>query len=46
MIRATKQIHKLGQSLWVDGINRDRLEMRKLERYIAELSVTAALERA
>jgi transaldolase len=36
----TRQLHELGQSLWVDNISRDMLEMGTLARYIAEFSVT------
>lgn len=37
---ATKQLHELGQSLWLDNITRDMLENGTLQRYIDELSVT------
>jgi transaldolase len=37
---ATRQLHDLGQSLWLDNITRDLLDSGTLERYIAELSVT------
>ncbi len=36
----TKQLHELGQSLWVDNISRELLAQGTLARYIAELSVT------
>ena len=36
----TRKLHELGQSLWVDNISRDMLEMGTLARYIADLSVT------
>jgi len=36
----TRQLHDLGQRLWVDNISRDMLETGTLARYIAELSVT------
>jgi transaldolase len=36
----TKQLHDLGQSLWVDNIDRDMLASGKLRQYIDELSVT------
>ena len=36
----TRQLHDLGQSLWVDNISREMLEMGTLARYIAEFSVT------
>jgi transaldolase len=38
--RATKRLHDVGQSLWVDNITRDMLETGTLERYIRELSIT------
>jgi transaldolase len=37
---ATKRVHDLGQSLWLDNITRDMLDAGTLERYIRELSVT------
>jgi transaldolase len=37
---ATKQLHDLGQSLWLDNITRDLLDNGTLERYINDLSVT------
>jgi transaldolase len=36
----TRQLHDLGQSLWLDNITRDLLESGTLARYIDELSVT------
>src|SRR6202795_1375553 len=39
-MKATKQLHNLGQSLWLDNIWRDLLESGTLKRYIDELSVT------
>jgi transaldolase len=39
-VNPTKQLHQLGQSLWLDNITRDLLTSGTLERYIAELSVT------
>src|SRR6266404_5454206 len=39
-MKATKQLHDLGQSLWLDNITRDLLDSGTLERYINELSVT------
>jgi len=39
-MKATQQLHGLGQSLWLDNITRDLLETGTLARYIAELSVT------
>src|SRR6202158_6262157 len=37
---ATRKLHDLGQSLWLDNITRDLLESGTLKRYIDELSVT------
>ena len=37
---ATRDLHDLGQSLWLDNITRDLLNDGTLERYIADLSVT------
>jgi transaldolase len=39
-MKATKILHDLGQSLWLDNITRDLLESGTLKRYIDELSVT------
>jgi transaldolase len=39
-MKATKLLHKLGQSLWLDNITRDLLNSGTLQRYIDELSVT------
>jgi len=39
-MKATQQLHNLGQSLWLDNITRDLLDSGTLRRYIAELSVT------
>jgi transaldolase len=39
-MKATQQLHNLGQSLWLDNITRDLLNDGTLERYIAELAVT------
>ena len=39
-MKATQQLHNLGQSLWLDNITRDLLNNGTLERYIAELAVT------
>ena len=39
-MKATQQLHDLGQSLWLDNITRDLLDGGTLERYIRELSVT------
>src|SRR5215468_2673760 len=39
-MKATRILHDLGQSLWLDNITRDLLESGTLNRYIDELSVT------
>jgi transaldolase len=39
-MKATKELHELGQSLWLDNITRDLLDNGTLKRYIDELSVT------
>jgi transaldolase len=39
-MKATEQLHRLGQSLWLDNITRDLLSSGTLQRYIDELSVT------
>ena len=39
-MKATKQLHDLGQSIWLDNITRDLLDNGTLERYIKDLSVT------
>src|SRR5258708_20328271 len=39
-MKATKKLHDLGQSLWLDNITRDRLDSGTLQRYIDDLSVT------
>jgi transaldolase len=38
--KATKTLHDLGQSLWLDNITRDLLNSGTLQRYIDEFSVT------
>jgi transaldolase len=40
MMKATQQLHDLGQSIWLDNITRDLLTRGTLKRYIDELSVT------
>jgi transaldolase len=40
MMKATQQLHDLGQSIWLDNITRDLLTSGTLQRYIDELSVT------
>jgi transaldolase len=39
-MNATKQLHDLGQSLWVDNITRTMLDDGTLAKYISEYSVT------
>jgi transaldolase len=39
-MNATKAIHDLGQSIWLDNITRDVLDQGTLKRYIDEWSVT------
>jgi len=39
-MNATRQLHDLGQSLWLDNITRDILNNGTLKRYIDEFSVT------
>jgi transaldolase len=39
-MKATEQLHRLGQSLWLDNINRDLVVSGTLRRYIDELAVT------
>jgi transaldolase len=39
-MKATRTLHDLGQSLWLDNITRNLLKTGVLRRYIDELSVT------
>lgn len=39
-MKATKKLHDVGQSLWIDDITRNMLDSGTLRRYIDELSVT------
>jgi transaldolase len=39
-MKATQQLHNLGQSLWLDNITRDLLDSGTLGKYIEELSIT------
>ncbi|MDQ2839471.1 MAG: transaldolase [Acidobacteriota bacterium] len=39
-MKATRKLHELGQSLWLDNITRGLLNSGTLQRYIQELSVT------
>ena len=40
MNATTQELHKIGQSLWLDNITRGLLTSGKLQRYIQELSIT------
>src|SRR4030095_1922431 len=39
-LKVTGQLHRLGQSLWLDNITRDLLSSKTLQHYITDLSVT------
>jgi transaldolase len=39
-MKATQELHDLGQSLWLDNITRDLLDQGTLKRYVDELFVT------
>ena len=39
-MKSTRQLHDLGQSLWLDNITRELLDEGTLRRYIEELSIT------
>ena len=39
-MKATKLLHNLGQSIWLDNITRDLLNTGTLQKYIDELSIT------
>src|SRR5690348_18250494 len=39
-MKATQQLHDLGQSLWLDNITRTLLDDGTLARYIAEYAIT------
>jgi transaldolase len=39
-MRATQQLHDLGQSLWLDNITRDLLDNGTLKDYIDGLAIT------
>jgi transaldolase len=39
-MRATQELHELGQSLWLDNITRPLLTSETLQRYIDEYSIT------
>ena len=40
-MNATRQLHDLGQSLWLDNMTRGLLTSGTLARYIREFAVTA-----
>ena len=40
MMKTTRQLHDLGQSLWLDNITRDMVDSGQLKRYIDEFSIT------
>ena len=40
MAQSTRQLHELGQSLWLDNITRELLDSGTLNSYIHELSIT------
>ena len=39
-MKATQQLHDMGQSIWLDNITRDLLDSGGLQTYIDELSIT------
>src|SRR5262245_42731576 len=39
-MKATQNLHELGQSLWLDNITRDLLTKGALTHYVEDLSVT------
>jgi transaldolase len=39
-MRATEQLHELGQSIWLDNITREMLDSGQLQAYIEDYSVT------
>jgi transaldolase len=41
-MKATRILHDLGQSLWLDNITRNLLRTGMLRRYIDEFSITGA----
>src|SRR5215469_13484238 len=40
VMKATRALHNLGQSLWLDNITRDLLDNGTLKRYIDDFSIT------
>ncbi len=45
-MKPTRQLHDLGQSLWLDNITRTLLDDGTLARYIAENSITGVIDEA
>jgi transaldolase len=45
-MRATRLLHNLGQSIWLDSITRELLDSGTLTRYIEDLSVTGITSNA
>ena len=39
-MKATQQLHEMGQSLWLDNITRGLLMKGTLRRYLQEFSIT------
>ena len=39
-MKATQELHELGQSIWLDNITRDMLDSGQLQAYIDDYSVT------
>ena len=39
-MKPTRQLHDLGQSLWLDNITREMLDNGTLHRYIEDFSIT------
>jgi transaldolase len=39
-MRATEELHELGQSIWLDNITREMLDSGQLQTYIDDYSVT------
>lgn len=39
-VRPSRQLHALGQSLWLDNLTRELLESGRLRRYIDEQAIT------
>jgi len=39
-MKPTRQLHDLGQSLWLDNITRELLDSGALHRYIEDFSIT------